>query len=530
MPWYETVTLAAYFVTAGLLSVFGAHRLALVLLYYRHRRRAVPLPEPLPDEACPTVLVQLPVFNERFVVERLIDRIAELDWPRDRLRIQVLDDSTDDTLLVSRKVVERHRRLGLDIELVVRDHRAGYKAGALKEGLAHDAQRGAAPFIAMFDADFLPNPDFLRRAIVPLVFDDGVGMVQARWVHLNRDESLLTRAQAVLLDGHFVMEHGARFRSGRFFNFNGTAGIWRREAIDQAGGWQGDTLTEDLDLSYRAQLAGWRFVYLQALEVPAELPDDPRAFKTQQHRWAKGSIQTARKLLPVVWRSNQPLHVKVEATFHMGSNLAYPLMVGLLLLLPLALMVRVDERAWMGLAIDAPVFVLATFNLMVFYAASEIELKDGRWLGRLPLVPFVLGLGASLTPNNARAVWEAVTGRLSPFVRTPKTGDSAPARYRARPGVQSVVEALGGVYYLAAAGFALAHGLWLALPFLLLFAAAFMLLGVGSLLPRRATRAAPARTPAPAGRTPATAPSLEPATLPLQPGSSRPGRTAASDR
>ena len=531
MPWYETATLAAYFVTAGLLSVFGAHRLALVILYYRHRRHAAGLPEPLPDHRCPTVLVQLPVFNERFVVERLVDRIAALDWPRDRLRIQLLDDSTDDTLLVSRRAVERHRRRGLDIELVVRDHRAGFKAGALKEGLEHDARRGAAPFVALFDADFLPEPDFLRRALGPLVDQDDVGMVQARWVHINRDQSLLTRAQAVLLDGHFVMEHGARFRSGRFFNFNGTAGVWRRRTIDDAGGWQGDTLTEDLDLSYRAQLAGWRFVYLQELEVPSELPDDPRAFKTQQHRWAKGSIQTARKVLPRVWRSTQPLRVKIEATFHMCSNLAYPLMVGLLLLLPLALVVRVEGRAWTGLLVDLPVFVLATFNLMLFYAAAEVELKDGRWLRRLPLVPFVLGLGASLTANNARAVWEAMRGQRSPFVRTPKAGGAQAGQYRSRrPGIQSVLETAWGLYYAAAAVFALAHGLWLALPFLALFSAAFMLLGVGSLLPPPAATAAPVRAPAPEVRTPARAPTAAPARLPLTPGPSRPGRTAASDR
>jgi len=530
MPWYEIAALTAYFASASLLSVFGAHRLALVILYYRHRRRAAGLPAPLADEDCPLVLVQLPVFNERYVVERLVDHVAALDWPRDRLRVQLLDDSTDDTLLVSRRAVQRLRRSGLDIELVARDQRAGFKAGALAEGLERDARRTAAPFVALFDADFLPHPDFLRRALRPLVGDDGVGMVQARWAHINRRQNLLTRAQAVLLDGHFVMEHGARFRSGRFFNFNGTAGVWRRRAIDEAGGWEGDTLTEDLDLSYRAQLAGWRFVYLQDLAVPAELPDDPRSFKTQQHRWAKGSIQTARKLLPRIWRAELPLRVKVEAAFHMGSNLAYPLMVVLLALLPIALLVRVDGRAWTGPLVDLPIFVFATLNLMVFYAASELELRDGRWLRRLPLVPFVLGLGASLTPNNARAVWEAIRGVRSPFVRTPKAGGQGVGRYRSRPGLQSMVEVAAALYYLAATALAAVHGLWLALPFLALFASAFTLLGVGSLVPRRAARAAPDRAAAPGARTPATGPTPVPAMLRPTPGSSMRGRTAASDR
>ena len=369
MPPYESLVLGAYFVTVTALSVFGLHRLALVLLYYRHRGSAAEVTAPVADDDCPHVLVQLPVFNERYVVDRLIDAVAALDWPRDRLHVQVLDDSTDDTLDIAQDAVERAAAAGLAITHETRADRTGFKAGALAEGL----RRSNAPFVAIFDADFLPPADFLRRAMGTLLADDRVGMVQARWTHINRDDTLLTRAQAVLLDGHFIMEHGARFRSGRFFNFNGTAGIWRRQAIADAGGWSHDTLVEDLDLSYRSQLAGWRFVYRQDIEVPAELPDDARAFKSQQHRWAKGSIQAARKLLPTIWRSDVSMARKLEATFHLSNNLAYPLMVVLLFLLPLALHVRVRGSLWTGLAVDLPIFVFATLNLCVFYALSEKE-------------------------------------------------------------------------------------------------------------------------------------------------------------
>ena len=528
-PWLEPTVLGAYFVTVTLLSVFGAHRLVLMVLYFRGKDRDQGLPEPLPDDRCPTVLVQLPIYNERFVVERLVQSVAALDWPRDRLRIQLLDDSTDDTVAISQRIVERYRRSGLQIELLHREDRSGFKAGALAAGLTVDDTE----FIALLDADFVPTPDFLRRTMPALLADDGVGMVQARWGHINRNRSLLTRTQAILLDGHFVMEHGARFRGGRFFNFNGTAGIWRRQAIDDAGGWEGDTLTEDLDLSYRAQLAGWRFTYVQALEVPAELPEDPRAFKTQQHRWAKGSIQTAMKLMPRIWRSDLRPAIKVEATFHLTNNLAYPLMVVLLLLLPVALQVRAHRMDWTAFTIDLPVFVLATLNLALFYALAERELGDGRWLRRLPLVPFVLGMGAALTPNNARAVYEALRGKKSPFVRTPKAGEAPTAArsYRPAAGFQPLVEIAMGLYYLGAVWFAVAEGLWVPLPLLFVFAVAFLVLGLGSLMPTLgAATTRPAATPRPVAHIRPSRPTTAPPTgRPTKP-TSRPGRRAATGR
>jgi len=487
----ETAVLAVYVVTVVLLSLFGLHRLHLVVQYFRNADRALAMPDDVADDACPHVLVQLPVFNERFVVERLLDAVAKLDWPADRLHIQVLDDSTDDTVEISRRVAERLRGEGLDLVVLHRVDRSGFKAGALQAGIEADA--GRSGFVAVFDADFLPQPKFLRKALAPFAGADDLAMVQARWAHINRNDSLLTRAQAVLLDGHFVMEHGARFRAGRFFNFNGTAGVWRIAAIADAGGWQGDTLTEDLDLSYRAQLRGWRFAYLQELAVPSELPADARAFKGQQHRWAKGSIQVARKLLPTIWRAELPLGTKLEATAHLANNLAYPLMVVLLAVLPLAVVVRAQEGLLVALLVDLPVFVLATLNLIIFYALAEREVDRTTWLRRLVLVPFVLGVGASLTPNQARAVWEAVTGKSSPFVRTPKAGDRGAAavrRYRPRLGWQPLVEIAWGLYFGAAVLVAAAAGLWVSTPFMAMFAAAFLLLGVGSLLPARDARPA----------------------------------------
>jgi len=474
-----------YFATVILLSIFGAHRLLLVVTYLRYRRRALPLPAPLTDDLCPRVLLQLPVYNERLVIERLLRHAVALDWPRDRLRIQVLDDSTDDTTGRCSRIVAEAKSAGLDIELVRRTERTDFKAGALRHGLTLDtnAPSGRSEFVAIFDADFMPAPDFLRRTLPPLVADDTLGMLQARWGHVNRNSNVLTQLQAILLDGHFVLEHGARFRGGHFFNFNGTAGVWRRQAIDDAGGWSGDTITEDLDLSYRAQLAGWKFCYLQALAVPAELPHDARAFKSQQHRWAKGSIQTAMKLLPSILRSKLSLRTRLEAFFHLGGNLAYPLMVILLAVLPLTLTLRVQDDLFLNLALDLPVFIFATLSLMVFYAVAERESAPSAWRGRIALIPLVLGLGAALTFNNARAVAEAVVGHRSPFVRTPKAGElsSEVSTYRLPLGFQAILETLAGFYYLGAAVYAVTRHLWLPLPFLVLFGAAFLLLGVGSI-------------------------------------------------
>lgn len=317
MQIWQLAVLGTYGLCASALSLFGAHRAALTASFW-YRWRQTPTPS-LPS-VWPSVTVQLPVFNERDVVERLVDRAAQLSYPGP-LQIQVLDDSTDDTTERAARAVTRWKAQGVDIALRHREDRQGFKAGALEEAMPH----ATGEFIAIFDADFLPPQDFLLQTLPH--FGPGIGMVQARWGHDNDRGSLLTRLQAVLLDGHFVIEHTARHRSGRWFNFNGTAGVWRRETIQDGGGWQHDTLTEDLDLSYRCQLRGWRFVYLPDVVVLAELPPSLRAFKSQQHRWAKGSIQTLLKLGPTLLRAPIPLRVKLEALLHLSNNLAYPPLV-----------------------------------------------------------------------------------------------------------------------------------------------------------------------------------------------------------
>ena len=315
----NTFLLMTYFAVLLTLAIFGMHRYWMVFLYYRYRHRQPQSHVQGQFKDLPKVTVQLPVYNELYVVERLIDAVCQFDYPKERLEIQVLDDSTDETAYVAKARVAYYRGLGVDVHYLHREARTGYKAGALAAGL----KVAKGELIAIFDADFVPRPDFLKQTVHHFV-DPGVGMVQARWGHLNRDYSLLTRVQTILLDAHFVLEHGGRNRARCFFNFNGTAGLWRRQAIEEAGGWQHDTLTEDMDLSYRAQLRGWRFVFVPDVVAPAEIPVSMNAFKSQQHRWSKGSIQTARKLLPKILASPLPLRVKTRGRFppHSESGLS----------------------------------------------------------------------------------------------------------------------------------------------------------------------------------------------------------------
>src|SRR3954470_9886957 len=329
----ETLTLAAYFFVVIVLAIYGWHRYYLVYLYMSNRDKEPKIGPAL--DPLPVVTIQLPLYNEMYVAERLIDAVCAIDYPRERLEIQVLDDSTDETRSIAELAARRYAAQGIDIKYIHRLDRTGYKAGALEAALK--VARGE--FVGIFDADFIPTADFLNQ-LIPHFRDPKVGMVQARWGHINQDYSLLTKIQAILLDGHFVLEHGGRNRAGCFFNFNGTAGVWRRAAIDAAGGWQHDTLTEDLDLSYRAQLLGWRFVFLPHLVSPAEVPVEMNSFKSQQHRWAKGSIQTCMKLLPTILRSKQPLKVKVEAFFHLTANFNYLLRCALSVLMFPAMWVR----------------------------------------------------------------------------------------------------------------------------------------------------------------------------------------------
>jgi glycosyltransferase involved in cell wall biosynthesis len=434
--------------------------------------------------------VQLPIFNEQYVVDRLLDAVCRLDYPKEKLDIQLLDDSTDETVEVARILVDRYVALGHPVTYIHRENRQGFKAGALEAGL----KTAKGEFIAIFDADFVPPPDFLLKCVHHFT-DPKVGMVQTRWTHINRNYSLLTQVEAILLDGHFVLEHSARSRSGVFFNFNGTAGMWRRCAIDEAGGWEHDTLTEDTDLSYRAQLKGWKFVYLQDVECPAELPVEMTAFKTQQARWAKGLIQTGKKILPRVLKSDAPFHTKLEAWYHLTANISYPLMIVLSVLLMPAMIIR----SWQGyvqmLLIDFPLFVASTMSVSTFYMVSQKELYPKTWYKKLPYVPFLMALGGvGLTISNAVAVIEALVGKKSAFARTPKyrvkqKGEASQAKvYRKRLGIVPWIELAVGAYFAWTVYYAVSTENYFTVPFLLLFVFGYWYTALLSLLQGRVER------------------------------------------
>jgi cellulose synthase/poly-beta-1,6-N-acetylglucosamine synthase-like glycosyltransferase len=486
MTLAESFILASYFFVLVILAVYGWHRYYVVYLYMKHKHE-VPVPKAHFDDL-PVVTIQLPLFNEMYVVDRLVDAVAAIDYPREKLEIQVLDDSTDETCAIAENAVRRHAAEGLDIKYIHRTDRSGYKAGALDAAMK--VARGN--FIAIFDADFIPRPDFLR-ATVHHFTDDKVAMVQTRWGHLNEDYSLLTKIQAILLDAHFVLEHGSRNRGGCFFNFNGTAGIWRREAIVDGGGWQHDTLTEDLDLSYRTQLKGWQFVFLPGHVAPAELPVEMNAFKSQQHRWAKGSIQTFLKLMPRILQSDQPFKVKAEAFFHLSANFNYPLMCVLSVLMAPSMVIRYNMGWYEMLLIDIPLFFAATASVANFYMVCQRELYPRTWTERLKYLPFLMSIGIGLAVNNTRAVIEALMHKQSEFARTPKyriegggngpsSGEWMAKKYRQAVVVQPLVELALGLYFTATLVYALANGIYGTVPFLMLFQVGFLYTGLLSLV------------------------------------------------
>jgi len=417
----ETLFMTVYTVMLVLVSLYGFHRYVLVYLYLRHRRQS-PKPAGRFDEL-PVVTIQLPMYNEREVAKRIIEKACQINYPIEKLQIQVLDDSTDDTGEIARQAVADASEKGFDIEYIHRPDRSGYKAGALANGL----RTAKGEFVAIFDADFVPRAEFLNEAIQYFT-DSKVCVVQSRWVHLNRRHSLLTQTQAILLDGHFAIEHVARNRSDRFISFNGTGGIWRREAIEDAGGWHGDTLTEDLDLSYRAQMKGWKFVFLRELTSPAELPPEILGFKNQQFRWTKGGAQTAIKMLPKVMLSKLPLKVKVESFFHLTCfTLHLYMLILVLCLFPAMCIKSVPLEAgsmWRGM-FDMTVFTLATLSASVFYITGQVELfRD--WRSVLKYLPMLMALGVGICVSNSKAILEAFFGKQSEFVRTPKYGGKEP--------------------------------------------------------------------------------------------------------
>jgi cellulose synthase/poly-beta-1,6-N-acetylglucosamine synthase-like glycosyltransferase len=486
--WFDTLLLLPYFIVMIVLAAYGIHRYTLCYQYFRYRKNYNP--NPLSHfEDLPRVTIQLPIFNEQFVIDRLIEAVCAMEYPKDKLEIQVLDDSTDETQEVARGIVERYAALGHPIEYIHRTNRHGYKAGALDAGLK--VAKGG--FIAIFDADFVPPPDWLMRVIHHFT-EPEIGMVQTRWTHLNRDYSMLTQIEAILLDGHFVLEHGARARTGQFFNFNGTAGMWRRQAIDDAGGWQHDTLTEDTDLSYRSQMAGWKFKYLPEVECPAELPIEMTAFKTQQARWAKGLIQTSIKVLPMMFRSNVPRSIKIESVYHLTANMSYPLMVIMTALLIPSMIVRFYQGWFQMLLIDVPLFTASTLSIAVFYVASQRVLFPRGWMKTFLYLPVLMALGIGLTVTNSKAVVEALLGIKSAFARTPKyrvakKGEkSQAAKYRKRLVLAPWIELLVGTYFFLAIIYCFSNHNYFTAPFLILFVIGYWYTGLMSLLQGRFER------------------------------------------
>ena len=484
---FDLALLIPYFIVLIILAAYGAHRYWMVYLYYKHKKSKTTEPAAhFPLDDLPRVTVQLPIFNEQYVVDRLLDAVCRLDYPKDKLDIQLLDDSTDETVEVARILVDRYAALGHPVTYLHRDNREGFKAGALAEGL----KTAKGEFVAIFDADFVPPPDFLLKCIHHFT-DPKVGMVQTRWTHINRNYSLLTQVEAILLDGHFVLEHSARSRSGVFFNFNGTAGMWRRSAIDDAGGWEHDTLTEDTDLSYRAQLKGWKFLYLQDVECPAELPVEMTAFKTQQARWAKGLIQVSKKILPRVLKSDVSRHQKIEAVYHLTANISYPLMIVLSVLLLPAMIIRFYQGWFQMLYIDLPLFMASTFSISSFYLVSQKELFPKSWLRSLLYLPLLMSLGIGLTITNTIAVLEALVGRETAFVRTPKYRVASKkdkllgTKYRKRLGWVPWIELLIGTYFALAIFYAIDNENYFTVPFLLLFVIGYWVTGLMSLLQGR---------------------------------------------
>ena len=485
----QTAILAVYAVLMTTLCVFSFHAYLMVVLY---RRRRAPNPSPDAPTVWPHVTVQLPIYNERYVVQRLIEAACALDYPTDKLEIQVLDDSTDDTRGIIAELVHRYRAAGIDITHIHRTDRTGFKAGALKAGL--DSAKGE--FLAIFDADFVPPSDFLERTI-PHFRDADVAVTQGRWGHLNRDYSRLTQAAAVALDAHFVLEHGARNAHGLFINFNGTAGVWRKTAILDAGNWQADTLTEDVDISYRAQLRGWRLVYLNDVVCEGEIPAEVHGLKNQQYRWAKGTIQTAKKLIPRIWRTKtlSPL-AKWEASTHLTNHLVFPVMLLMVLLSWPMLHLKVTTEVSRVYFAVASIFIVFAGSYPLFYAYAQRELYDD-WKRQLLFVPLLMACAVGMSVINSKAVISAVLNRKSPFIRTPKyrLGDKPSSMrgkaYRGSMDATAIVELALALYSAASVWYAVTHGEIAAIPFLLLPCVGFGWIGGLSALQAFRHRALP---------------------------------------
>ena len=483
----DLLWITLYFLVLIGLSGYGFHRLMILSLYLKHSRNR---PEPKAQfEELPLVTIQLPCFNEMHVMERLLESVSRLDYPQDKLQIQVLDDSTDETTEICKVEVAKLIERGFDAEHVHRVDRTGYKAGALENG----TETAKGDYLFILDSDFVPNPDVLHKTIHYFT-DNNIGMIQTRWEHINRTYNTLTRIQAMFLDGHLELEQTARNRSGRFFTFNGTAGIWRKSCIDDAGGWEHDTLTEDMDLSYRAQLKGWKFIFLNDVTTPAELPVDMEGFKSQQHRWTKGSIQVCKKCLFDIWKSNAPLSCKLEATAHLTSNFAYLLLFALLFLI---IPKQRSEMSWFeehGISehlLNFPIFFFGSISVALFYVMSQKALRPETWLKDILYLPLLLALGIGMSVNNAKAVLEALFNHQSSFVRTPKHGINSStkkeksafkkSRYKAIKSLTPFVELAFAFFFTIIVADNALNGSWIAATLLMPFPIGFYFTSLSSL-------------------------------------------------
>ena len=455
--------LILYIFVVCLLFAYGVNAYYLTHLAYKLHRKAKnqpPLPNTIDSEDWPAVTIQLPLYNERYVAERLVRAAASLDYPPERLQIQVLDDSTDDTTLILRQVVSRLQAAGVNIQIFHRSNRNGYKAGALSEGFG----RSSGEFIAIFDADFVPHSDFLKR-VIPKFEDPGVAFVQTRWEHLNMDYSLFTMLQSFTLDAYFLIEQFARSQVGYWFNFNGTAGVWRRKAIQDAGGWKVGTLTEDLDLSYRAFLRGWKAVYAWDVSVPSELPVSFNAYRRQQHRWARGGMECAIRFLPLIWKAPTSLSKKLQATFHLTGYLVHLLLLALTLLYPLVLFYSPHLHGLSNLFGFIFLFNITALAPITYYSVAQQQL--GRlWIKRLPLILFASTLVSGMMINTLRATLQIVQRKQGVFERTPKYGivrrnqDWLNARYNLNLDLIVSAELAYACFNLWTVWSALVHGNW----------------------------------------------------------------------
>ena len=476
----EDLILLVYFISLTILFSFGIH--GLVMLYYYRKTRNILIPSGEIKGDYPVVTIQLPMFNELYVVERLIKSVCNINYPKDKLHVQVLDDSTDESIQVAEKLVQDFKAMGYDIEYIHRTNREGYKAGALKAGL--DKAKGE--YVAIFDADFVPREDFLMKTI-PHFEDNNVGMVQTRWEHLNEDYSFITRAAALALDGHFVMEQQVRNKSGFFINFNGTAGVWRKDCIIDAGNWHADTLTEDLDLSYRAQLRGWRFVFLNDVTSPAELPADINALKTQQFRWTKGAVETAIKILPEVFKSSLPYKIKLECFIHLTSNIVFPFIILVAILNIPLVVIKNTVGGYDGYYTLMSVFVLASISTFMFYMFAQRAIHLD-WRRRLLLFPVFLAGSMGFAVNNTKAVLEALINKKTGFERTPKYNiEGEKDQWKNKKYVQKrihwtvIIELLLALYYVVGIAISAYYLEIAAIPFQLMFLLGFGTVGWMSL-------------------------------------------------